>query len=176
MGLTETSDPSTVHFSPPTLADGAEVYQLIKASPPLDVNSQYCYHIVCEHFAKTSVVARLDGAIVGFISGYTLPQHDDILFIWQVAVSTKARGKQLASRMLQEIIARPRAVTIRFLHTTISPSNIPSQKLFLAFARSANAPMREREFLDARVFGEGHESEMLYEIGPIRHVNSKPIK
>lgn len=174
MGQTENSAPSEIHFSVPNLSDGAAVYQLIKASPPLDVNSQYCYHIVCAHFSRTSVVARLNGEVVGFVSGYTLPRHDDILFIWQVAVSANARGKRLALRMLHEIVARPRPVAIRYLHTTISPSNLPSQKLFLSFARSFHAPMREREFLDARVFGDGHESEMLYEIGPIQTAFAKP--
>ncbi|WP_041726611.1 diaminobutyrate acetyltransferase [Desulfurispirillum indicum] len=169
MRQTGDTDPSTITLTTPTLADGAEVYRLISQCPPLDVNSQYCYHIICEHFSQTSVIARIDGDAAGFISGYTLPEHPDILFIWQVAVSAKARGRQLATRMLEHIICRKRATAVRFLHTTISPSNIPSQKLFSAIARTFKAPMREREFLAGEVFAEGHEAEVLYEIGPLQY-------
>ena len=168
MKNTGDSDPSTITLRMPTLRDGRNVFELIKNCPPLDVNSQYLYHIVCEHFRQTSVIAEMDGEAVGFISGYTIPEHKDIIFIWQVAVSSKARGKQLATRMLEEILRRKECSDVTYLHTTISPSNVPSQKLFTAIARTFEAPMREREYLPGEVFAEGHESEVLYEIGPLK--------
>jgi diaminobutyrate acetyltransferase len=163
---------SEITFRHPCLDDGAEIFQLIKDCPPLDVNSQYYYHIICDDFSETSVVAELDGQIVGFISGYLKPQKTNHLFIWQVAVSEKARGKKLASTMLEWITKQSRCNDITVLETTISPSNLASQNLFLRFAEKRDASVNTSVYLDASHFGSdlnSHEDEILYRI----HLSSK---
>jgi diaminobutyrate acetyltransferase len=161
---------SEMTFRHPSLNDGAEVFQLIKDCPPLDVNSQYYYHIICDDFSETSVVAELDHQIVGFISGYLKPKKTDHLFIWQVAVSEKARGKKLASNMLEWLTKQSRCNDINVLETTISPSNLASQNLFLRFAETHNASVETSTYLDASHFGSdpnSHEDEVLYQISPL---------
>jgi L-2,4-diaminobutyric acid acetyltransferase len=77
--------PAMPELREPTSEDGAAVWQLIKDCAPLDRNSLYCNLLQCDHFASTCVAAELDGDIVGWVSGYIVPDSPDTLFIWQVA-------------------------------------------------------------------------------------------
>jgi L-2,4-diaminobutyric acid acetyltransferase len=79
----------------PTAEDGAAVWELVANCKPLDENSMYCNLIQCEHFADTCVLAELDGEAVGWISGTSRLPIRLPIFVWQVAVSEKARGMGL---------------------------------------------------------------------------------
>ncbi|MGS0756553.1 hypothetical protein ACVBEH_19100 [Roseateles sp. GG27B] len=48
--------------------DGAALHRLIAACPPLDLNSIYAYLLLCLHHSQTSVVAEIDGQIVGTVT------------------------------------------------------------------------------------------------------------
>src|SRR5699024_11825128 len=80
-------------FCKPTKDDGAEVWELIKHTGVLDLNSSYSYLMWCEIFSETSIVVEREGNTVGFISGFIHPDQPDTLFIWQVAVDASERGK-----------------------------------------------------------------------------------
>lgn len=151
----------------PTVNDGAAVWQLVKNTKILDVNSSYSYLLWCSHFSETSIVIEEDHEIIGFISGYIKPGANDCLFIWQVAVAEKGRGKGLATQMLKDLLTREVCKDIHYIETTISPSNIPSQKLFHRLARDLKTDIKMSEFLNADEFPDkGHEDEILHEIGP----------
>lgn len=124
---------------PPTIQDGLAVKQLITTCPPLDLNSTYCYLILCEHFAETSVVAEMSGEIVGVITGYRTPQNPQILFVWQVAVNPKYRGNGLGNRMLQSLWDRLVPEGVSEINTTVAPANLLSLSLFESFAKSNSA-------------------------------------
>lgn len=158
---------SSIEFLLPTSYDGYAVNQLIADSPPLDTNSVYCNILQCYHFAETSVCAKSEGELFGFISGYLIPQRPDTLFIWQVVVSNAARGKGVASRMLNEILNRPACKDVKFLETTVTPTNHASVKLFERLASKLNAKVEVSPvFLDEEHFHGEHETEQLYRIGP----------
>ena len=76
----------------PNPEDGSVVNNLVENCKPLDTNSMYCNNLQCSHFRDTAVLAEEQGETIGFISGYLLPEQPDTLFVWQVAVSPKARG------------------------------------------------------------------------------------
>ena len=136
----------------------------------LDVNSAYAYMLIGEHHADTSVVAEIDGELVGFITAYILPAHPDIVFVWQVGVAEAGRGRGLATRMLFEILARDACQNVRYLDTTIGPSNDPSIALFRGLARRLETDVAESELFSSDMFGdfddEPHEPEILFRIGP----------
>ncbi len=119
----------------PTAEDGPAIWDLIRASKPLDENSIYCNLLQCDHFKETCVVAERAGEIVGWVSGYILPNEPDTLFIWQVAVSEKARGTGLGGLMLQSLIDRDICSDVRRLQTTITGDNDASWTLFRKFAK-----------------------------------------
>lgn len=156
-----------VTYRPPQLADAARVHALVDECKPLDLNSTYAYMLLCTHFSETCVVADLHGELVGFVSGYLKPSDDTILFIWQVAVSPKARGLGVGKRMLREVLERPACRRVRHLETSVTPSNEASWALFRAFARDRNADCTQNTLFRSEDFGnEKHEEEQLLRIGP----------
>lgn len=158
----------TVTLRMPTAEDGRRVHALVRASQPLDENSLYCNLLQCTHFAKTSIAAVAGGALVGFISGYIVPDRAQTLFIWQVAVSAQARGRGLGKRMLGGLLQRPQMAGIDYIETTITPGNDASWGLFRSFAKQYNAAVAESVLFEShRHFGGGHKDEHLLRIGPL---------
>ena len=156
--------PDTVTLAPPRPKDGAALWQLAANSAVLDVNSSYAYLLWCRDFAATSVVAHVEGAAAGFVTGYLRPDEPDTLMVWQVAVDRAQRGRGLAGRMLAHLADR---VAPRVLETTISPDNQASMALFGAFARDRGVPVEQRTLFDSGTFPDGHEPEVLFRIGPL---------
>ena len=151
----------------PRSEDGGNVNALIAKCEPLDENSVYCNLLQCSHFADTCVVAELDGEIVGFVSGYVVPEKSEQFFVWQVAVAEQARGLSLAKRMILDILSREGLQDVKELHTTITPDNAPSQKLFSSVARTLETGVRRKVmFCEEQHFDGDKPSEILWRIGP----------
>ncbi len=150
----------------PNIKDGLAIYRLVKKTQVLDVNSSYLYNLIGEHFSKTSLVVTVDDQIVGFISAYFLPEEPETLFIWQVGVDSSMRGKGLAKKLVRGVIEKHKD-RIKRLHTTVSPSNVPSNKLFDSIAKEYDTTIEEKVFLETSDFEEGHEEEIL-KIIPIK--------
>lgn len=157
----------TIELCRPRSEQGFAVYQLVATCPPLDTNSIYCNLLQCSHFADTSVAAMMGDELVGFISGYLVPERPDTLFIWQVAVGPKARGQGLATRMLSYLLERPQCRQVTHMETTITESNEASWTLFTRLAERLGAPTQTSVMFDRQAhFGGEHDSEMLLRIGP----------
>ncbi|SDC53299.1 diaminobutyrate acetyltransferase [Ruegeria marina] len=127
---------STPTLRQPVAEDGARIWELVRACKPLDENSMYCNLIQCDHFRDTCVVAELDGEIVGWVSAYVLPYDPETLFVWQVAVSEKARGTGLGSLMLNGLLHREACASVKRVQTTITADNEASWALFRKFAKT----------------------------------------
>lgn len=166
------SDTPEVVLRTPTATDGPALSKLISLCPPLDENSRYCNLLQVSHFADTSVVAELDGELVGAITGYLRPGHPDTLFVWQVAVLARMRGQRLAKRMLMQILERPQCAGVHYIETTVTPDNDASWGMFEGIARSLNAPLKKSPHFERQThFAGAHEDEMLCRIGPF-NINS----
>lgn len=161
-------------FYLPSKDDGWAVSRLISDCPPLDTNSEYCNLLQCHHFSSTSVAVCFKGELnepeelVGFVSGYLIPDKVDTLFIWQVAVAEKARGHGIATDMIKHIVDRAACESVRFIETTITESNDASWALFGRVAKFFNAPISsEAVFIRDKHFSGQHDTEMLVTIGPL---------
>ncbi|MCU1608244.1 MAG: ectA, partial [Pseudonocardiales bacterium] len=97
-------DAAGVSLVEPGRADGPHLWRLTRDSRVLDLNSSYAYLLWCRDFAGTSVVAKVDGNVVGFVTGFLRPQATDTVMVWQVAVDARHRGRYLASRMLHTLV------------------------------------------------------------------------
>ncbi|MFW6092678.1 MAG: diaminobutyrate acetyltransferase [Pseudomonadota bacterium] len=151
----------------PNADDGPALFDLIKACPPLDQNSRYCNLLQVTHFARTAVVAELDGDLVGSITGYLKPEDPTTLFIWQVAVHERARGQRLATRMMDEIVDRDFCRGVQWMETTIDPDNAASWSAFRKFADARGAATEQSlMFSRERHFAGVHGDEVLLRIGP----------
>ena len=156
----------------PKAVDGAVVNELIAECKPLDENSVYCNLLQCSHFADTCVIAELDGQPAGFVSGYIVPENPERLFIWQVAVSPKARGLKLAKSMILEILDRPICHNVTELQTTITSSNAPSQGVFRSVARELETEVKRKVLFERETHFDGAAaSEILWQIGPFERAD-----
>ncbi|MDX8404648.1 MAG: diaminobutyrate acetyltransferase [Mariprofundus sp.] len=161
-------------FRSPVANDGPAMHALVERCKPLDVNSPYCYLILCEHFSSTCVVVEVNNEVVAFVSAYVPPEKQDILFVWQVAVDARMRGQGLAKKMLKSLLSRPDLKRTTYVEGTVNPSNEASRALFKSLARDCSCTYDEELIVPAEMFGEGnHEQENLMRVGPIDRV-SKP--
>ncbi|WP_322894350.1 MULTISPECIES: diaminobutyrate acetyltransferase [unclassified Yoonia] len=159
------SNGDKVQFRKPESEDGAAIWELVASCKPLDENSMYCNLIQCDHFRDTCILAEIDGQPVGWISGYVLPADASTFFVWQVAVSEKARGTGLAKRMLEKLLARDICNDVTRMQTTITKDNDASWALFRSFADAQDAELdHEAHFeSDAHFQGE-HATEHMVTI------------
>ena len=148
--------------------DGAAIWELIKSTGNLDLNSSYSYLMLCEFFPDTCIVAEANGKIVGFVSAFRPPNKPDTIFVWQVAVAKSQQGKGLGSKLLRTLLKQESCSDVHYLEATISPSNLASQSLFkkLAHKRKTNCEISECFSEDHFPEG-GHEAEMTFRIGPL---------
>lgn len=161
---------SAVTLRSPRRSDAPALHALTDGTGVLDLNSPYAYILVCDHWAETSVVAELDGVVVGFVSAYRLPAEPTTLFVWQVGVDEKARGHGVATRMVLDVVRRPAAPRIRHLLTTVTPDNGPSTALFHGIARRLGADLTHPDTYGVELFpgsADAHEPERHFRIGPI---------
>ncbi|MHA6621712.1 diaminobutyrate acetyltransferase [Pseudonocardia sp. DLS-67] len=149
----------------PEVSDGVACWRLAEATGVLDVNSRYSYLLWCRDFAATSVVARRDGEVQGFVTGYRRPEEPSTLVVWQVGVDAAARGQGVAAAMLDALFDRVPGVD--HLEATVTPDNTGSIALFSRFAERRGAPVSRTELFAAELLGDGHEPEILFRIGPV---------
>lgn len=154
----------------PTKGDGAALWRIARDSQKLDLNSSYAYLLWCADFADTSVVARVDGEIVGFVIGYRRPVEPEAVLVWQVAVDASQRGRGLAGTLLDELFGRLVDTGVRYLDTTITPDNEASIRLFSSFATRWGATLQRSRLFEADDFPDAHEPEDLFRIGPLSRV------
>jgi L-2,4-diaminobutyric acid acetyltransferase len=158
-----------VRFREPREEDGSEIWKLVKSTGVLDLNSAYSYIMLSKYFSGTCVVAEYKNRIVGFLSAFRPPGCTDVIFVWQVAVACSQHRKGLGTALLKELLKRRECAGIRFLETTVTPSNIPSQSLFKKLARDVGAHCEVQECFPAELFPtDNHEPELMYRIGPIK--------
>ena len=140
---------------------------MARDSRVLDVNTSYAYLLWARDFAATSLIATVDDDPGGFVTGYRRPDEPETLMIWQVAVDERHRGQGLARRMLDGLVDRlVDDQGVRHLETTITADNSASIALFTSFANVRNAPIERTPLFEAAMFPDGHDTELLYHIGP----------
>ena len=157
-------DPIRLHH--PTKKDTKSIHRLIKNSKPLDLNSEYLYLLQSTYFSDTCIVAKKNDHVVGFVSGFISPKDKEIFFVWQVAVDSTIRGHGIAIKMLTKLFNSPELAHIKYIHTTISPSNVASQKVFEKFADDFGFDKEISVFATKEDFEEAHEDELLYILKP----------
>ncbi|WP_085505439.1 diaminobutyrate acetyltransferase [Thalassobacillus devorans] len=159
---------ATLTFSEPNLDDGKAMWELVDNSS-LDQNSAYKYLMMSEFFSDTCVVAKEDDKLVGFVTAFIPPEHPDVVFVWQIGVDSSQRGKGVASKLLNELVAREACQDVHYLEATVTPSNEASQSLFRRLARDHDTECKVTERFTEEMFpGDEHEEELNFRIGPFK--------
>lgn len=150
------------------------MWQFISDHGGLELNTAYAYLVLADDFTDTCVVAEDvqrgsepgDGPLAGFVLGYRPPTHPDTLFVWQVGVAPSHRGQGLARRMILDLLER-NAPEVRYLESTVTPSNTASRRLFRSIAEKRGTTCDVSAYLTEELFPEaGHEAEEKFRIGP----------
>lgn len=163
---TESQKPNLgVGFRYPSLGDAGALWQLAKDSG-LDENSPYAYAMWSDYFASTSIVAIDHGEVVGFVMGFHAPEEPDCLFVWQVGVDERARGRGIALQMISELIQRHGS---RWIEATVTPGNEASTALFRSLGAQFETTVAEELAYPAEIFPIEHEEEIRFRIGPLSH-------
>jgi L-2,4-diaminobutyric acid acetyltransferase len=139
----------------------------------LDLNSPYAYVLWGDRFASSSLIAEdpSDPTPLGFVMGFRPPEDDDTLFVWQIGVDERARGRGLAARMLDHLVVE---LGISHVEATVTPSNTASAALFRGLGTRHDAPVVEELAYGEDLFPGGHEAEVRFRIGPIGQGGSGP--
>lgn len=147
------------------LDDGASMWRLARECG-LDLNSSYAYLVLADDFSASCRIAHLGDEPVGYVLGYRPPARPDRLFVWQVAVSERARGRGVAGRMLHDLLD---ALTdVEALEATVEASNAASRALFDAVARSRGGELVWTDGVRAEDFPDDHPGEPRLEITGLR--------
>lgn len=159
----------TIQFRRPTVDDGKEMYRIVRESNVLDVNSEYSYLMWGEYFRDSSILAVDGNEIIGFITGFIPPKQPDTIFVWQVAVDDRYKGNGLATELIERLFNRlKREKDIEYVEATVTPSNIPSRRLFEGVAHKNKTKCIVSECFSKNQFTEeDHEPEFKFRIGPI---------
>jgi len=166
-----TSKAGRLSLREPVTDDGPSVYALVEQCKPLDLNSRYCYLILCKHYSSTCVVAEQEGKLLACMTAYVPPDQPDTLFVWQIAVHEDVRGQGVAKRLLADVLARPALQNIRFVEATVNPSNDASRGLFRSLARQYASKVHESLLFATDLLGDAdHEQENLIRVGPVELV------
>jgi L-2,4-diaminobutyric acid acetyltransferase len=168
VAMTDRDTGGVTTIEPPHPSDGAALWRIAKDSATLDLNSSYAYLLWCRDFSDTSVVARIDGAPVGFVTGYLRPASTDTLMVWQVAVDDAQRGAGLAGALLDNLLGRVIPAGVRYLETTVTADNTASNRMFDSLAGRWSARCSRTELFGGNDFPDGHKAEFLYRIGPFQ--------
>lgn len=150
------------------------MWQFVADHGGLELNTAYAYLVMGDDFADTCVVAVERGSepsedgdtLAGFVLGYRPPTRPDTLFVWQVGVAPSHRGQGLARRMILDLLER-NAPEVRYLESTVTPSNTASRRLFRSIAEHRGTTCDVSAYLTEDHFPEaGHEAEEKFRIGP----------
>lgn len=165
-------DADGVGIRAPSFNEGALMWELAREAGGLDLNSPYAYMMGARNFQSTCAVAEIYGKPVGFVLGHRQPMQKDTLFVWQIGVSSEARGLGIAKRMLENLLERTENSGVRTLEATVTPSNKASRGLFAAFAKSRGARLEVLPCFTVEDFpaDQAHEAEELLRISPLSNV------
>ncbi|MFV2197088.1 diaminobutyrate acetyltransferase [Nocardiopsis sp. LOL_012] len=163
----ESAARARVVFRRPVPADARAVRDLVRESDQLDDNSEYYYMIWFRDFAATSVVAELDGEVIGFLTGYRRPDAPETYFVWQEAVRPRHGIPFLGVKLFDHAVGEQLLNGARYVEATVSEENTPIVMVLKRFAKRWSAPTHKSVLFSSADFGGGHHEETLYRIGPV---------
>ncbi|SEN86204.1 diaminobutyrate acetyltransferase [Amphibacillus marinus] len=156
-------------LSPPNREDGKAMWTIV-TNTSLDDNSAYKYIMMSHYFSDTCVVAKLDGKVVGFITGFIPPKQSDTVFVWQIGVDPNYKGNGIGLSLLNQLVNQVKAQDINYVEATVTPSNQASQALFKKLALQQQTECNIESFFTQDLFPdeEPYEEELKFKIGPLK--------
>ncbi|MGI6488196.1 MAG: diaminobutyrate acetyltransferase [Syntrophothermaceae bacterium] len=172
--MTISKSSTGIRLRVPCVEDGAAIWELVKNTRVLDINSPYSYLMFARYFQDTCVAAEDAGKIVGFVSAFRSPAAAEVIFVWQVAVEEAYRRRGLGMAMLTHLLNSQACRGIRFLEITVTPSNQAASSLYRRLAKELGVRCEIYPCFPGWLFPGGkHEDEMMFRIGPLKEMSRK---
>jgi diaminobutyrate acetyltransferase len=89
---------------------------------PLDLHTPYTYWVAAGYFGKSSFILEHDGEPIGFIMAI---ETSDVVFIWQIGLLSKHRGKALSNELFSKCFEYAQNAG-KNIEATIAKENKPS--------------------------------------------------
>lgn len=156
-----------VEFRPPEPADATAAWELVANTPNLDDNSLYYYMIWFRDFADASLVATVDDAFIGFLTGYRRPDEPDVYFVWQEAVQPRHGIPDLGVKLFERAVEHQVATGAKFVEASVSAANKSIIMVLRKLAKKYSTEIEKSILFPADHFPGGHHDEILYRIGPL---------
>lgn len=156
-----------VVFRTPEVSDARAVWQMVRDDENLDENSVYYYTLWFRDFAGNSLVATVDGEIVGFVTGYRRPAEPETYMVWQEAVKPRHGIPGLGVKLFQEAAKRQIAEGVKYVEATVSADNKSIIMVLKKFAKDYQAEFEKSVLFPSSLFPDAHHDEVLYRIGPL---------
>ena len=128
------------------------IFALAKRTPSQGMRIVHGSLVANRFSPETSVVAELDGELVGWALAYVLPFDPETLFIWKVEVSEDAADNGLASLMLGHLMRQDACSTVTRVQTSIPSDDENSWALFRRFANWQRSQMEIQPFVTQALF------------------------
>lgn len=155
----------------PTLADAERVAVLARTFPHSELDASCLHLFLSGQFATSSIVAEMEGYVVGFAAGYRNPSRHDTLSVWQVGTVPPVQGKGIATAMLLGLLAYPENTDVCFVEISALPDDRAIRRLFARTAQMMHAQLDEVRAMAPRLFTAARGRSLL-RVGPIPSRNS----
>ena len=132
---------------PPVPQDGALVASLARTDRQEIVGELMGDLALFDDFRLNSIVAELNGELVGAVLAYVPPFDPETLFILQVVVAEGEEDKGLGSLMLGQVMRGEACAGVSRVQTTIRSDDEMVWSLFRRFARWQRSRMEIEPFI-----------------------------
>lgn len=155
----------------PRPSDSDAVRALARRAEPLAPGIEHALPPLLRQFADTSLVAEVEGRLVGLVGGYRPPTSlPPSVLIWQLDIEPALRRQGLGSALLHALIQCPGCAGVEYLEATVRSSNLAAKRLFEAFAHDLDATCESITHSPSRLLESMRDArrDVLLRIGPIR--------
>ena len=145
--------------------DGADIDALAEGGPSKLMRRVHGSLAAHQFAHETSVVAELNGKLVGWALAYVLPFDPETLFIWKVEVGEDASDTGIATLMLGHLMRQNACANVTRVQTSIPSDDEVAWSLFRRFARWQHSQLKIEPFVTQALFPKDrHRSDNLVTI------------
>lgn len=110
--------------------DVSEIHEFIGNLKGLVQHPVHFYKIMIEYFGNSFFVIKTGDKIIGLVWGFVSQKNSDVFFLWQIGVSEEYRGKNVARKLIDRLIASAKELRFNRIHATVETENIASCRMF----------------------------------------------
>lgn len=117
---------------------------LAQGEPFVASYQNYIYWMLGRNFPSTCLVAEKNGRILGYI-GALLSAEKQTVFVWQIAVKSDERGRQIGRRLLENVVIAAKNMGITQLEIGINDENIICRCMVEKLVQDLESTITEKE-------------------------------